>query len=43
VNVCRALATGPTPATLVDVAWIVVFTLVLALVPIQIMRRRLIG
>jgi lipooligosaccharide transport system permease protein len=43
VNVCRALATGPTPAVLVDVAWIVVFTGVLALVPIQIMRRRLIG
>ena len=43
VSVCRALATGPTPAVLVDVAWIVVFTGVLALVPIQIMRRRLIG
>jgi lipooligosaccharide transport system permease protein len=43
VNVCRALATGPSPAVLVDVAWIVVFTGVLALVPIQIMRRRLIG
>ena len=43
VNVCRALATGPTPAVLVDVAWIVVFTGLLALVPIQIMRRRLIG
>ena len=43
VNVCRALATGPTPAVLVDVAWIVVFTGVLALLPIQIMRRRLIG
>jgi len=28
---------------LVDVAWIVLFTGVLALVPIQIMRRRLIG
>jgi hypothetical protein len=28
---------------LVDVAWIVVFTLVLALIPVQIMRRRLIG
>jgi len=41
--VCRALATGPSPAVLVDVAWIVVFTGVLALVPIQIMRRRLIG
>jgi lipooligosaccharide transport system permease protein len=43
VNVCRALAIGPSPAVLVDVAWIVVFTGVLALVPIQIMRRRLIG
>jgi hypothetical protein len=28
---------------LVDVAWILVFTLALALVPVQIMRRRLIG
>jgi lipooligosaccharide transport system permease protein len=43
VNVCRELATGPSPTVLVDVAWIVVFTLVLALVPVQIMRRRLIG
>jgi lipooligosaccharide transport system permease protein len=43
VNVCRELATGPSPAVLVDLAWIVVFTLVLALVPVQIMRRRLIG
>jgi lipooligosaccharide transport system permease protein len=43
VNICRGLATGPSPAVLGDVAWIVVFTLVLALVPVQIMRRRLIG
>jgi hypothetical protein len=28
---------------LVDVAWIIVFTSVLALIPVQIMRRRLIG
>jgi lipooligosaccharide transport system permease protein len=43
VNLCRDLATGPSPATLVDVAWILVFTAGLALVPVQIMRRRLIG
>ena len=43
VNVCRELATGPSPAVLADVAWILVFTLVLALLPVQIMRRRLIG
>jgi len=43
VNVCRELATGPSPAVLVDVLWIVVFTGVLALIPVQIMRRRLIG
>jgi lipooligosaccharide transport system permease protein len=43
VNVCRGLATGPSPSMLIDVAWIVVFTGALALVPIQIMRRRLIG
>jgi lipooligosaccharide transport system permease protein len=43
VNVCRALATGPSPAVFADVGWILVFTLVLALIPVQIMRRRLIG
>jgi lipooligosaccharide transport system permease protein len=43
VNVCRELATGPSPAVLIDVLWIVVFTGVLALIPVQIMRRRLIG
>ncbi len=43
VNVCRDLATGPSAGTLVDVAWILVFTSVLALVPVQIMRRRLIS
>lgn len=43
VNVCRGLASGPSPAILVDVAWILVFTGVLALVPIQIMRRRLVS
>jgi lipooligosaccharide transport system permease protein len=43
VNVCRELATGPSPAVLVDVLWIFVFTGILALIPVQIMRRRLIG
>jgi lipooligosaccharide transport system permease protein len=43
VNVCRALATGPSPAALADVAWILGFTLALALLPVQLMRRRLIG
>ena len=43
VNACRAFATGPTPAVLVDVAWILIFTLVLALLPIRFMRRRLIS
>ena len=43
VNVCRELAMGPSPAVLVDIAWIVVFTLVLALLPIRFMRRRLIS
>ena len=43
VNVCRELATGPSPAVLVDVLWILVFTGALALIPVQIMRRRLIG
>ena len=43
VNVCRELATGPSIGVLVDVAWILIFTGVLALIPVQIMRRRLIG
>jgi lipooligosaccharide transport system permease protein len=43
VNVCRELATGPSLGVLVDVAWIIIFTGVLALIPVQIMRRRLIG
>lgn len=43
VNVCRALATGPSPSVLIDVAWVFVFTLGLALVPVQIMRKRLIS
>ncbi len=43
VNVCRALATGPSPGVLVDVAWILVFTAALALLPIHFMRKRLIS
>lgn len=43
MNVCRELAGGPSPAVLVDVVWIVAFTGVLFLVPVQIMRRRLIS
>ncbi len=43
VNVCRELASGPSVGILADVAWILVFTGALALVPIQIMRRRLIS
>jgi lipooligosaccharide transport system permease protein len=43
VNVCRALAVGPTPGVLVDVAWILIFTSALALLPIHLMRRRLIS
>ena len=43
VNVCRALAVGPTSAVLVDVAWILIFTAALALLPIHLMRRRLIS
>jgi lipooligosaccharide transport system permease protein len=43
VNVCRALAVGPNPAVLVDVAWILIFTAALALIPIHLMRRRLIS
>jgi lipooligosaccharide transport system permease protein len=41
--VCRELATGPSVGVLVDVAWMLVFTGALALIPVQIMRRRLIG
>jgi lipooligosaccharide transport system permease protein len=43
VNICRSLAIGPSPGVLVDVAWVLVFTGVLALLPIQLMRRRLIS
>ncbi|MBX6763334.1 MAG: ABC transporter permease [Rubrobacteraceae bacterium] len=43
VNVCRALAQGPSAGTLVDLLWIVVFTALLAALPVRIMRRRLIG
>lgn len=43
VNVCRELATGPSLGVLVDVAWILVFTAALALLPIHFMRRRLIS
>jgi lipooligosaccharide transport system permease protein len=43
VNVCRALATGPPPAVLVDVAWILVFTAALSLLPVRLMRKRLIS
>ena len=43
VNICRALATGPSPSMLADVAWILVFTNVLALLPIRLMRKRLIS
>ena len=43
VNVCRALAVGPTPAVLVDVVWILIFIGALALIPIHLMRRRLIS
>ena len=43
VNLCRSLAIGPAPGTLVDVAWILVFTAALALLPIHFMRKRLIS
>jgi lipooligosaccharide transport system permease protein len=43
VNVCRGLASGPSAGVLGDVAWILIFTSVLFLVPINIMRRRLVS
>ncbi len=43
VNVCRALASGPSLSVLADVAWILVFTGVLALLPVRFMRKRLIS
>jgi lipooligosaccharide transport system permease protein len=43
VNVCRGLASGPSVGILADVAWILVFTGALFLVPINIMRRRLVS
>ena len=43
VNVCRALATGSSLGVLADMAWILVFTGALALLPIHFMRKRLIS
>jgi lipooligosaccharide transport system permease protein len=43
VNICRDLATGPSPAVLVDLTWILVFTAALSLLPIHFMRKRLIS
>jgi lipooligosaccharide transport system permease protein len=43
VNVTRGLATGPSPEILVDLAWIVVFTAALAMLPVHLMRKRLIS
>jgi len=43
VNVCRELATGPSIGVLADLAWVLVFTGALFLVPINIMRRRLVS
>jgi lipooligosaccharide transport system permease protein len=43
VNVCRELAGGPSVGVLGDVAWILVFTAALFLVPINIMSRRLVS
>ena len=43
VNVCRELATGPSLTVLLDIAWIAIFTLILAMLPIRFMRRRLIS
>jgi lipooligosaccharide transport system permease protein len=43
VNICRSLATGPSPGMLVDVGWVLVFTGVLALLPIHFMRKRLVS
>ena len=43
VNVCRELATGPSPGVLVDVAWMLLFTAALSMLPIHFMRKRLIS
>ena len=43
VNVCRALAIGPSVNVLADVSWILVFASALALLPVQLMRKRLIS
>ena len=43
VNVCRELATGPSLGVLVDVAWMLVFTAALFMLPIYFMRKRLIS
>ncbi len=43
VNACRELATGPSLSVLVDIAWMLVFTAALFLLPIYFMRKRLIS
>lgn len=43
VNLCRSLAIGPSTGAVVDIAWILVFTAALALLPIHFMRKRLVS
>jgi len=43
VNLCRELASGPSIGVLADVAWILVFTGALFLMPLNIMRKRLVS
>ncbi len=43
VNLCRELASGPSPGVLADAAWILVFTASLSLLPVQLMRKRLVS
>lgn len=43
VNACRELATGPSLNVLADIAWMLVFTAALFLLPIYFMRKRLIS
>lgn len=43
VEVCRGLATGPSPRILWDLGWMLAFVGILSLLPVHLMRRRLIG
>jgi len=43
VNVCRELATAPSPGVLFDVSWILIYTALIAVITLHIRRPHLVG